>query len=410
MGGLLDKPRKEKQTETGVGLGFKYAVSGMQGWRKSMEDTHITSINQISTLPNTAIFGVYDGHGGKEAAEFVAQELPAIFAKQAEAQSVGEAIRETYHELDRRMTKLNSGKYSMQGCTACTAVVHNSVCYFANAGDSRGIIGTKDGHVRKSTHDHKPNSPTEGLRIRQAGGTVDLMQGQFRVCQNLNLSRALGDLRYKQATTAPPQKQIISGSPDILEVALEAGDEWLIICCDGVWDVLSNEECLQFVRDFCGKDKSLPRIRACVEALLDRCCSRDATMNAVGTDNMTAIIVSVEGRAAPVFKLDLDVGCNWKNIEVFTSWDASRDGSVSDTTTRSGGIFRSGGSSVENISISQIGSGMSKEDIMGADIFDSSPDCVKLLLVIEGKKYYGLLPEPPSRIVYNKHSHQIVVY
>lgn len=111
-------------------------------------------------------------------------------------------------------------KYSMQGCTAVTAAISGPSSSspsqprqiaIANCGDSRAIIGTKDGRVRLATHDHKPNSPSERKRILAAGGTVDQIQGQYRVSGNLNLSRALGDLRYKTNMEQGRACQVISG-------------------------------------------------------------------------------------------------------------------------------------------------------------------------------------------------------
>jgi len=100
--------------------------------------------------------------------------------------------------------------------------------WFANCGDSRALVGKKDGTVRFATHDHKPASPSERSRIEGSGGTVDLMQGQYRVCGNLNLSRALGDLRYKDRTK-PREEHVISGVPDVSEVTLEEDDEYVIL-------------------------------------------------------------------------------------------------------------------------------------------------------------------------------------
>ncbi|CAE8713869.1 unnamed protein product, partial [Polarella glacialis] len=98
--------------------------------------------------------------------------------------------------------------------------------------------------------DHKPNSYIEKSRIEAAGGYVEnTAPGQFRVNGNLNLSRALGDLEYKKDSTLPPEKQIICATPDVTFFDRDAKDEFLIICCDGVWDVKSNQEVVDFIRE-----------------------------------------------------------------------------------------------------------------------------------------------------------------
>ena len=62
-----------------------------------------------------------------------------------------------------------------------------------------------------------------------------------RVNGNLNLSRAIGDLKYKGNERLPPKDQIISAQPDITEIVLEPQDRFVVLACDGVWDVKTNQ-------------------------------------------------------------------------------------------------------------------------------------------------------------------------
>ena len=59
----LSEPNKTKHTSTGKGPNFEFAVTGMQGWRKNMEDAHV-AITNLGGDPNAALFCVFDGHGG----------------------------------------------------------------------------------------------------------------------------------------------------------------------------------------------------------------------------------------------------------------------------------------------------------------------------------------------------------
>ena len=56
----------------------------------------------------------------------------------------------------------------------------------------------------------------ERNRIVAAGGFVTDMHGQHRVNGNLNLSRAIGDLKYKGVKELHPKDQIITAEPDIM--------------------------------------------------------------------------------------------------------------------------------------------------------------------------------------------------
>jgi serine/threonine protein phosphatase PrpC len=69
MGEYLSTPNKEKEVEEGNNSSFRYGVVGMQGWRKSMEDSHIAHLDVIPG--EVSIFGVFDGHGGCEVAHFI---------------------------------------------------------------------------------------------------------------------------------------------------------------------------------------------------------------------------------------------------------------------------------------------------------------------------------------------------
>lgn len=99
------------------------------------------------------------------------------------------------------------------GATAVVAVVVGKTLMVANAGDSRAVM-CRDGGAFPLSYDHKPQQEEEMNRIRKAGGFVN----QFgRVNGNLNLSRSIGDLKYKQAYFLPPAEQMITAEPDLIQ-------------------------------------------------------------------------------------------------------------------------------------------------------------------------------------------------
>ena len=130
------------------------------------------------------------------------------------------------------------------GCTAVTAFVKGSKLYVANAGDSRCILSRGCGELVELTEDHKPELPSEHDRIVAAGGYVTA----GRVNGNLNLTRCIGDHVYKKPDL-PHAKQIISCVPDVRVVDLaEADPDFLVLACDGIWDVMDNGNVVNFVR------------------------------------------------------------------------------------------------------------------------------------------------------------------
>jgi serine/threonine protein phosphatase PrpC len=92
------------------------------------------------------------------------------------------------------------------------------------------------------SEDHKPDNPGELKRIDAAGGFVE----EGRVRGILSLSRALGDLEYKLNKKLPVEAQMITCVPEIKKVALSSEDKFVIIACDGIWDCMSSQQCVDF--------------------------------------------------------------------------------------------------------------------------------------------------------------------
>ncbi|KER20543.1 hypothetical protein T265_10930 [Opisthorchis viverrini] len=136
------------------------------------------------------------------------------------------------------------------GTTACVALLlpYNGIVklFVANAGDSRAVLCRGTVAIDLSV-DHKPEDEDEKSRITAAGGTVTR---DGRVNGGLNLSRALGDHSYKQAQGLPLAVQMITPSPDVTQFDLIPGsDQFLVIACDGVWNSMTSQEVVDFVRE-----------------------------------------------------------------------------------------------------------------------------------------------------------------
>lgn len=174
------------------------------------------------------------------------------------------------------------------GATAIVAVLTGRVLTVANAGDSRAVLCRAGGTALALSIDHKPQQDVEKNRITKAGGFVN----QFgRVNGNLNLSRSIGDLKYKQVPGIPPPEQIITAEPDIMQVVVEPNDEFLILGCDGIWDCLTNENAVKFVRE---RIDTKPPTQIGRE-MLDEIISEDPRVTqGIGGDNMTIMIIDLQ--------------------------------------------------------------------------------------------------------------------
>jgi serine/threonine protein phosphatase PrpC len=267
----------------------------MQGWRMSMEDSHI-SIPDLGD--NISLFAVFDGHGGAEVAKFCSDNFAKEFVLNANYKNgnYGKALQETFLKMDeilmgengmdllRQYTENVEMTTCLAGCTANVVLIVDKKAYVANAGDSRCISYTNDNKVIALSKDHKPDDEEEKMRIVKAGGYVS----NGRINDNLNLSRAIGDLEYKKNDELLPEEQIISAFPDIVEHSIE-DQKFFIIGCDGIWETKTAEEICETTNDRL-KTNPVGKVSVVVEELLDMLIAKETT-GGMGCDNMSCIIV-----------------------------------------------------------------------------------------------------------------------
>ena len=256
MGAFLEKPKTEKVTSSGECKGLRYGVSAMQGWRMEMEDAHVcnTDVKTLKrTLDGWAFFGVFDGHAGSKVSQYCAENLlnciVECFESEKEEDTVSlekakEGIVQGFLSTDKKLKEepqWSSGE-DRSGTTAITVMLTPSHIIWGNCGDSRGLL-CRNGKLCYATEDHKPYNASEKDRIEKAGGTV-MMQ---RVNGSLAVSRALGDFDYKRCTDLKPNEQLVSPEPDISVNDREDTDEFLFLACDGIFDVMSNEDVITYI-------------------------------------------------------------------------------------------------------------------------------------------------------------------
>lgn len=386
MGGMLTQPITQKGSQQGEGLGLRYGLSSMQGWRPEMEDTHDVKLGLKYGLDDWSFFAVFDGHAGKCAAAYAAWNLldhilkdsefelgvddwpesiedeppnptdpkqesldPSVadhdegdketlksdtraeqkasddnnlseptdetstknspleqhpnqspykssetkdnkhppsedvmkskFASQPVLQQldmVKKAIRSGFLSIDQKMRIASN---DLSGCTAVCALISPTHLFIANCGDSRAVL--YDGKQPKfATEDHKPFHPKERKRIIDAGGTATA-----RINGTLAVSRALGDFEFKKDVLRGPCEQLVSPEPEITIIERHPTDEFLILACDGIWDVMDNTDLCEFVRY---KLKIEPSLENVCSAVLDVCLRKGSR------DNMSIIIVVFE--------------------------------------------------------------------------------------------------------------------
>lgn len=295
MGIYLSKPNTTKDSHSGDNSWLRFGLSAMQGWRMNMEDAHIANL----VLPNDcALFAVFDGHGGQEVARFCGKYFVDELVKNENFQKANykRALEETFLRMDAilmgenamdilREFKNEAEGQTFAGCTANVVLVTKTEIYCANAGDSRCYLFTKDGQCIPMSTDHKPDNEIERQRIHAAGGYVS----EGRVNDNLNLTRAIGDLEYKKNGGLKPEEQIISAFPDVKLHPRLPNLSFMLIGCDGIWETLTANE-IGKVADTRLTANPSGSLSAICEELLDKLIAKD-TSEGTGCDNMSLILV-----------------------------------------------------------------------------------------------------------------------
>ena len=343
MGSILSVPVTAQHLQRRYSSHLLAGFAELQGWRDDHEDAHIMECAWGGDEAQRGLFVIFDGHGGTSAAEFGSVYMPLKLPID-HALSDDEIIK-YFIECDEAYRVSPDNKAGAAVCMVTTEKLSNGKykVRFANAGDSRAIlVSSKDpipdalvsrslvedlhkkrdtelqGHpehlsnpdglhfisddynlgVLMSTLDHKPNVPSEKARIESAGGFVS-NDNPARLQGMLALSRMIGDFNYKSNPGLTPAEQMGSVIPEIFTFdAAEEGD-FVVVACDGIFDVLSNNELARQVRIRVKHQEDsrtntdspfIPDLAKISSDIIDLCLNRLDSK-----DNMSLCIIMLQG-------------------------------------------------------------------------------------------------------------------
>ncbi|KAI3806634.1 hypothetical protein L1987_22545 [Smallanthus sonchifolius] len=248
------------------------------GRRETMEDTHFL-MPRLWNEDDIHIFGIFDGHRGAAAAEFSVRAIPRLLQTLDCTKSPTDALKEAFINTDIAFRKElnNQHKYKAfiqkdyrPGCTAITALIVQNRLYVANAGDCRAIL-CRAGCPYPLSKDHVASCLEERERVTSLGGEVKWQLDTWRVGPAaLQVTRSIGDDDLKPWVTA---------EPEITETVLSGDDEYLVMASDGLWDVVSDLEVVNIIKNTV-KDPGM-----CSKRLATEAAQRGSN------DNITVIVV-----------------------------------------------------------------------------------------------------------------------
>eukprot|EP01025_Chloroclados_australasicus_P010621 TRINITY_DN1438_c1_g1_i17.p1 TRINITY_DN1438_c1_g1~~TRINITY_DN1438_c1_g1_i17.p1 ORF type:complete len:412 (+),score=57.97 TRINITY_DN1438_c1_g1_i17:2494-3729(+) len=267
----------------------------LQGPREGMEDV----VHVVKDGPCGYLYaGVFDGHGGAFAAEWLKDQLFGVILQALEqyqkkdsqdneessdhhakengsCSSAGlrKALYDSFHEADSRLLKFLATQddeiRSQAGSTATVALIGADKAIIANVGDSRAVLCCDDNKFVDLSSEHRvwgrgSQVQSESQRVEEAGGWIK----DGRVCDILAVSRAFGDWEFKGeglqdllkygvregfwkqdfAEKAEFKSDPIISTPDITEIQITDKDQAVVVATDGLWDVMDSLEVTRYVR------------------------------------------------------------------------------------------------------------------------------------------------------------------
>lgn len=207
-------------------------------FRSTMEDAHCV-VDGFGGDPGTGYFGIYDGHGGRNVAEYLRLHLHNNVERELREKgdrSVEECLKSAFLLTDIECAETGE---QASGSTAIVCMVRRQAAkryvYTANVGDARAVLCHAGVAVRLSK-DHKATDAAERARIEAAGGFVI----RKRVMGVLAVARSFGDFVLKKFVPAEPYTSTTK---------LDGMSQFIIVACDGIWDVMEDQEAVDLVRE-----------------------------------------------------------------------------------------------------------------------------------------------------------------
>ena len=261
------------------------------GPRPQMEDAHliIPDLNKLYKIKGDqmALFAVFDGHGGKEAAKVAEEVFGQILVNEPEfkAGNYEKALYNAFLKTDQEVLKRSESDHFNNGCTACVVLLVGKRLYTANLGDAEAVLGVtkpkeKGCKPLPLSTKHNPTDESEKKRIEEAGGQV--------VCGRINgilaISRSFGDMEFKYPYNKS-MKDFVSPIPALQMTPIGKNNPYLIVTCDGLYEKMDYDELVTLTHETFEKQKKKINMDEIAKTLVTTSLEKGSM------DNHTAIVV-----------------------------------------------------------------------------------------------------------------------
>ncbi|OQR97984.1 kinase [Thraustotheca clavata] len=288
-------------------LGIRAASFSVQGRRSTQEDRCrvITNVFEFDEkLPTeynrVAFLGLYDGHGGTEAALFLKETLhkrllDAIPIPFPEAAHLTTIVQTTCLAFDIELCDLLYTTDSSSGSTGTFCLLDGTLSHqrlvLGHVGDCRAVLCRK-GYACVLTKDHRCTNPEEE-GVVEARNIIN-----NRINGVLAITRTFGDLEFKGRQLKASERAariysqesvgaVLTARPDVIVLEIQPTDEFILFGCDGLWEAMSCEDAVEFVQT---KLQVHGQLQLAAEELAEEAVRR------LSSDNVSVIIVQLNHR------------------------------------------------------------------------------------------------------------------
>lgn len=263
------------------------------GKRESNEDHHtiFLNLNNSDKKYNPInLFSVFDGHGGKDISKYLSNNLSEYFTSKynefhtQSTNDIKKYIEKVYDHVELKLEKKFKNISYNVGSTASSIIFlkkkKNINYYVVNVGDCRSVLCNNENMPIQLSKDHKPHMHDEKMRIEKLNGKIYFDGFDWRI-NDLSVSKSFGDM------DALP---FVTHKPDIFKYKLKNNDKFIILACDGLWDVISNQDACTFILNLLNSNNKLENMnRHSPNNYAQRLA--EYAIESGSTDNVSVIII-----------------------------------------------------------------------------------------------------------------------
>lgn len=257
---------------------MKIHSSSLLGMREKNEDVIVVKKSKIN---GEVIACCFDGHGGSFVSEFLGNYLIKSISNTYDNQTLIDRVETLHYRMAQRFPSQTAECGST--ILVCRVDASKRRLQVLHLGDSRAVLSTKKGKVVQLTKDHSPDIPDERLRISMEGQEIlwDSEDEVYRI-NGYSLSRAFGDAQVKG----------ISHTPVVANFELSSDTDYIILACDGLWDVFTPKQACRFLNDMISTStKELKNTDVTkTKANMAHCLATEALKRG-STDNVSVIVI-----------------------------------------------------------------------------------------------------------------------